>query len=68
MRHGPKLGPGSVRPEVGDDRWPPHVGDRERGARDAAAHLSATAGEGRDTQLRWASVGPGAVLRYEAAG
>jgi hypothetical protein len=68
MRHGPKLGPGLVRPEVGDDRWPPPVGDRGGGARDAAAHLSATAGEGRGTQLRWASVGPGAVLRYEAAG
>jgi hypothetical protein len=38
----PELGSGSVRPEVGDDRWPPPVGDRGRGC---------------GPQLRWAAVG-----------
>jgi hypothetical protein len=43
MRHRPELGSGSVRPEVGVTGRP---------------HLSATAGEGRRTPLRWAADGP----------
>jgi hypothetical protein len=40
----PELESGSVRPEVGDDRWPPPVGDRGR--------------EARDVDRRWATAGP----------
>jgi hypothetical protein len=38
-RREPELGSGSgsVRPKVGDDMWPPLVGDRGRGAQAAAA-------------------------------
>jgi hypothetical protein len=41
---------GSVRPEVGDDRRPPPVGDRGEGARDAGLRWAAAGLSGRATR------------------